>query len=1235
MIRRWAFIKSFHHKNFLVKSTTRIILLNPNLHLLVGFVVFIYFLYREKSFFSKRFCAVAAAPQATLAMVMFNWLSGKVRPPPADDPRTSSRDEVLASYGEAANSTTAHVPEAGPSQSSSTVPVQVDATKATVSFAPSASDSQVGSAKLKTSRRLGRRVPNIDPLLAGESSRNSDLRPLTPFPTTARTTPIRGGPVPRDDFNEYKKEMESMLQEANTRTSEVQRQLWEMKQRHEREILDWQQRLDSMSQASSSSRFASVQQQTPPSERREPVDIRGDQNSAASPSGSSSLSSHTNLPFKLRKLSTELVLARAEACMMLREWDEMERRSQEAWAMASDLHYEPLTARCQFFLAIAFYGQEKWALASDALEFAKPCVHVYTTPHELDAWRQKIDSVMEMSPAPSITSRSNTPPRGRARRRYNVALKGLGNIYSPGSSPDSPSIHSIERMSNIGWDNTGHYSSGGSTAGSTVHPNSSAEELPPSIHGGESESQADVQGSEVAYDPPQPMINGKPPPTLVTPDISVSVRPRRSRLYTPGDDHSYPSNPLRQGPRLNLVIPIKIFPGSRPSTISTVELRPSRIYMPDNPDVALYPQKPFRQGERLKVVIPSPPPGPPPREVSPSPSPPAFKLVGYHTMPTHSPVLPPPTPASFSSSSGIGGTGFSHRHPVLPPPTPASFSSSSGIGGTGFSRRHPPTNRTQGLRIANPDFRTADASESRRDHASFSDSIDEGKAPWHHWHTEYSPPFRSQATQAANGDFSKPKSSSSAKVPVIPSSPSKPLSSSSDGWGQENPLYARSPAYLGRTGKLRVVNNTGSVSVSEGSLDELTQYIQELSQPVPTQRLRVVNRTPPAFESSHGRPPPLPPRPGGLRVVNRTSPASESSSDRSPPLPKRPGGLRVVNRNSTSESGLDRSPPLPDQPGLGPGLQVVNRTSKSEISLDRSPYLPDSLGIRVVDRRSTSGSSPAKRPPVPNRPGALRVVNRASATPENSCDDPSWWNAHKRVNSTGEAIWFPDTGSGHPRFVESPKKYPNGLFHHDVIHNDTETEVTIEIDECLEKSVRPDVRKMVWRPPSPDSVQPQGKDMQERDAEGESDSSDGADNTEFVRMLGLGVDIPIDTLRRGVRVSRYRRSPTPEDDQLEDYIQESSDEGRGAHSGVQRVRRNRNGELVSDSTVAGEDDRLWYYIEESEDEDGTIRRPQSGVRGYADWRTAYANANASSGKLSADDSFSGSDGQQNEDEETF
>lgn len=1112
-------------------------------------------------------------------MALLNWITDKFRPPAADKPQTPSRTEVLSSSEDLA--------DRGPSPSSSSVPVQnksIDATKhTTISFAPPASDPQPLSATTDsiTNRRGIKRAPIISLALAGQSSRssfparNSDLRPLTPYPPPPATALVHGSPALHDEFDEYKEEMKSQLQEANTRTQDAYRQLLEQEQKHEREKLNWHKQSRSVKKPSLPRPSRSVQQQTSPCERREStfrVDTPGDESLGANQAGGSLPSSRVNLPFKLRKLSTELVLARAEACMILREWDDMERRSKEALGMAAVLQYKPLIARCQFFLGIAFHSQNKWGLATDAFEFAKPCVGVYITARELDAWRQEVDSVMGAPPDFSIES-----------------------TLSP----------SGEYVSNIGWENGRDFSFGGSTPESTINPIPSPEESPtpyersprprksrvlprtpsttsapthgprrssssdwsnsatfprnfpiPSGSDGsirsprprwQSESPMGLQGSEetaVAYlgraTPPLPMTRG---PRLSS-DISFPVHPRRSRLYTPGDDHIDPPNPLRQGPRLRLIIPVKTFPG--PGPISPIGLRPSRIYMPDKPEIGLYPLKPFRQGKRLKLIIPPYEPQSPPLEVISSPR--SQTLVGWHSIPTHSPVLPPPTPPPFSNSSSDE---YSPRQP----------------------RKPPSPHRTQGLRVANQDSLTPDApSKPNKSQASSSDSSRE-KAPWHNWPTRQSPPAprRAQAT-----------------------------------------------------------NNTGSRS--EGSLDELTRYIQELSQPIHTKPLRVMNRTSPS-ESSTNKSSPLPTRSQGRTVANRTF-TSESSTDKSPPLPNRPQGLRVANRTSesgssagTSESSSNNSSPLPNRPQ---GLRVVNPTSTSDGSSEDQSWLPNrSLGIQVVDRPfSTPESGPSdplylpdrtrnlqvanrtptpessldRPPPLPNRPG-LRVINCSTSTLESSLDNPSlihtqdyaspgqgFFTPEQRPMPTGEALWFPDTGSGRPRYLESPDRFPDGVFtgnwreSMNQQHDDTETEAAIEIGAFVPRggSTRPDIRQMVWRPPSRDHIQPQRRDMEEL-----SSSSDETENMAFVRLLGLGISMPNETLGRGIRVSERIRNRTSEDDQLwEDYVEERGVEAHVAHIGIERIRRSRSGDLGSSGN---------------------------------DWRNDHANA--STGALSSDDSL--------------
>lgn len=180
-------------------------------------------------------------------MSLFNWITSKIKPPAADQPSTPTSIEVLALSREAVDRITVlALPVKSPSPSSSSVPIQNelviedDAIKATLSFAPPASASHTSSALATNISRGKGKARNIAFTLPGESSRlsstarDSNLRPFTPYPPpiTAAAPLVGGGLVPGDGFNEFKKEMESQLQEANNRTQEAYRQLWEQEQRH-------------------------------------------------------------------------------------------------------------------------------------------------------------------------------------------------------------------------------------------------------------------------------------------------------------------------------------------------------------------------------------------------------------------------------------------------------------------------------------------------------------------------------------------------------------------------------------------------------------------------------------------------------------------------------------------------------------------------------------------------------------------------------------------------------------------------------------------------------------------------------------------------------------------------------------------------------------------------------------------------------------------------------------------
>ena len=1033
--------------------------------------------------FSEIVWAQAVTPRASSAMSLFDWITSKIQPTTADEPSTPSSIEVLAISREALDSVTLLArPVESPSPSSSSLSIQNesgledDAIKAALPLASPASGSHPSSALTTDISRGKGKARNIELTLTGESSklsftaRDSNLGSRTPHqpPKTTTTLLAGGGPVPRDEFNEFKKEMETQLQEANTRTQEAYRQLWDEEQRHKSERLNWQQ-------LSSSESSRSVQQQTSPRDGQASslrVNTRGNGNFGAGQVDALSLSSHMSLPFKLRELSTELVLGRAEACMILREWSEMEKRSHEAMALASDLHHESLTARCWFFLGVACYHLQKWSLSSDSFDFAKPCVGVYITAREFRSWKQKVDSAMGASPAALINSNSGSSSRNHARSTYNRGWEDLGGISSSGSTVSTPSVRSVERVSNIGRMNIGSPWSGRSTPESIGDPISSPEELPiphkrsqrmrypststtslrdfsftlepdklvrrrppvpPELHF--EPSPLDVDGKQIAIEylqrkiPPQPRTRGLPL-TIVIPDSSFSARPRQSRLYTPGDDHVYPGSPLRQGPGLRLIIPVKIFPGPEP--VFSIPLRPSRLYMPDKPDIALYPQKPFRQGERLKVNIPSAEPVFPPLEVRRPLA--TDNLPGYHIM-------------SESSSTEYSP----------------------------MQSQRPPHHRLQGRQVF-PKARSSSASPyGKLPLFPSNSSLPFGRSSYREFSssTEYSllhnqrsrPPRRAQGRRVLRPKARSSTTSSFWKLPSGASNPSLPF----------NRFSYQEPG-----------------STLEESSDEVSRFIQELSQPAYIKRRRVNKRRKRSFSGSDSNPEELSRHiyssavPGGLRVVKRASSPTESSPGKSPLVSRRPG-LRVVNTTpSTAESSSEKPRSLPERPRL----RVVNRSSLTPETSPETPPIP----IR-------------RRPPLTNW-----TISTQTSSPDESSRKHVASPDHTRDGrsmSRGEAVWFPDTGSGCARFLDSPEDHPDGLFDREITHpyevqyDDSRKGVPIEIGmfDPPQASTRPDVRQMVWRSPSTrDSMQPRGRGGPE-----ESDSSDETENMAFVESLGLGI----------------------------------------------------------------------------------------------------------------------------------
>ena len=126
-----------------------------------------------------------------------------------------------------------------------------------------------------------------------------------------------------------------------------------------------------------------------------------------------------NLNDNIQQTHVETLIARARIMWVLRDWSTMVTRSEEAIAMAEELDYPPLVAKCEFYLGVAEYGSRHFHNANDSFEKASACIGKYWEGSQVENWRAKANKATDGSPP--LTEDSTSP----------------GLPFSP--SPDSPS----------------------------------------------------------------------------------------------------------------------------------------------------------------------------------------------------------------------------------------------------------------------------------------------------------------------------------------------------------------------------------------------------------------------------------------------------------------------------------------------------------------------------------------------------------------------------------------------------------------------------------------------------------------------------------------------------------------------------------------------------------------------------------------------------------------------------
>ena len=143
-----------------------------------------------------------------------------------------------------------------------------------------------------------------------------------------------------------------------------------------------------------------------------------------------------NLNDNIHQTHVETLIARARVMWVLRDWSTMVTRSEEAIAMAEELDYPPLVAKCEFYLGVAMYGSRHFNTANDLFDRASACVGKYWEGSQVKEWQAKANQAMITSPPKSEYS----SPDSRGQRRSQRGLYGgerLGDFLEEDEGSES------------------------------------------------------------------------------------------------------------------------------------------------------------------------------------------------------------------------------------------------------------------------------------------------------------------------------------------------------------------------------------------------------------------------------------------------------------------------------------------------------------------------------------------------------------------------------------------------------------------------------------------------------------------------------------------------------------------------------------------------------------------------------------------------------------------------------
>ena len=93
---------------------------------------------------------------------------------------------------------------------------------------------------------------------------------------------------------------------------------------------------------------------------------------------------------QVNELTVEVLLNRCRLKSALNHFKEVEATIAEALRLANELAYQPLIARCSFYLAVAYFGQGEYDKAQKEFDIALGAKNHYKEGHEVSNWDVKV-----------------------------------------------------------------------------------------------------------------------------------------------------------------------------------------------------------------------------------------------------------------------------------------------------------------------------------------------------------------------------------------------------------------------------------------------------------------------------------------------------------------------------------------------------------------------------------------------------------------------------------------------------------------------------------------------------------------------------------------------------------------------------------------------------------------------------------------------------------------------------